>query len=136
MSLSPDPTRLCDAARATIRIKLSRAILKQGVDVNVFTSQKARLHNRHESLYPDINKWSIVRMFYLVKKIRQSLPRIVHIQYPTIDYGYHLGPQALLILLRLLGQKVITTIHEFQMSRIPRGCFCAENAPHVDIIKC
>jgi glycosyltransferase involved in cell wall biosynthesis len=100
--------------------KLSRAIRNQGVDVNVITSKKARSHPRPEFLYPAVKKWSVVRMFFLARQIRQSLPRIVHIQYPTIDYGYHLGPQALLILLRLLGQKVITTIHEFQMARIPR----------------
>jgi glycosyltransferase involved in cell wall biosynthesis len=100
--------------------KLSRAIRKQGINVNVFTSRKARLHSRYDFLYPDVKKWSIVRMFFLLNKIRKSSPCIVHIQYPTIDYGYHLGPQALLILLRLLGQNVITTIHEFQLARVPR----------------
>jgi glycosyltransferase involved in cell wall biosynthesis len=100
--------------------QLSKAVRNKQVEVDVFTSISARLHNRHLFLHPVVKKWGMLKMLSLARTVRISSPRLVHIQYPTIDYGYHLGPQALLILLRLSGLKVVSTIHEFQLARIPR----------------
>jgi len=100
--------------------QLSKAIRKRQIDIKIYSSLSARLHERHTFLRPVVRKWGLLAMLYLVRAIKKAAPDIVHIQYPTLGYGYHLGPQFLLLLLRLSGIKVVTTVHEFKFARVPR----------------
>lgn len=112
------PPMRCGVGDYTYR--LSKAIRKRHVDIKIFSSLSARLHDRHTFLRPVVRKWGLLAMLYLVSTIRKAGPDVVHIQYPTLGYGYHLGPQFLLLLLRLSRIKVVTTVHEFQFARVPR----------------
>jgi glycosyltransferase involved in cell wall biosynthesis len=100
--------------------RLAEAIRGQQAGVDVFTSIDENLIGREEGLHPLARKWSILPMMSLSFRVYERRPDIVHIQYPTVGYGHHLGPQALAISLRMLRLKVVTTIHEFQWAHVLR----------------
>ena len=100
--------------------QLVKALRKEGIAAGVLTSTAARLRSTHSFLRPIVRKWTICRMILQSIKMHRLSHNIVHIQYPTIGYGYHLGPQILLILLRLKGIKIVSTIHEFHLARTLR----------------
>ncbi len=100
--------------------QLSKEIGNRQIDISILSSRGARLDALNTVLHPVVKKWSLLRMICLADEIRRASPHIVHMQYPTIGYGYRLGPQALLVLLRLAGIKVVTTVHEFRLASIPR----------------
>jgi glycosyltransferase involved in cell wall biosynthesis len=100
--------------------QLAEALRGQQADVEVFTSMAEDLAGRKEGLHLLAGKWSTLPMMPLSFRVCQRRPDIVHIQYPTVGYGCHLGPQALAIALRMLRLKVVTTVHEFQWAHVLR----------------
>lgn len=91
-SLPPDP---CGVGDYTYR--LFEALLKKGVEVKVFLQKD----------------WSFFKVLNLKKELKSF--DVVHIQYPTLGYGYSLGPH----LLSLLKPMVIT-IHEASQAHLLR----------------
>lgn len=91
-SLPPEP---CGVGDYTYR--LYEALIKKNIDVE---------------LYKEKN-WSFSKIFELRDKLKKF--DIVHLQYPTLGYGYSLGPH----LLNLLKTMVIT-IHEASQAHILR----------------
>jgi len=67
-----------------------------------------------------VKAWNLWRMPALALSIAGLGPDIVHLQYPTIGYGFKLGPQLLVIILRLMGVKTVVTLHEFKHARFLR----------------
>jgi len=60
-------------------------------------------------------EWGLRDMRSAVKSMEALKPDIVHIQYPTLGFGYRLGPQ-----LFALGRKCVTTLHEASQAHILR----------------
>jgi len=59
--------------------------------------------------------WNISKFASIVKKVKDFEADIIHIQYPSINFGYSIVPQLL-----SLRFKTIITIHEVSQSRMPR----------------
>lgn len=92
--------------------------LARDMDMTLVTSA-------HESLKAPcpvltVKGWGLMRMPALALAIARLRPGVAHLQYPTLGYGFKLGPQLLAMLLRLLGIKVVVTIHEFKHARTLR----------------
>jgi glycosyltransferase involved in cell wall biosynthesis len=63
-------------------------------------------------VYPVINQWRFVEATRVIKVIRDWMPDIVHIQYPSQGFGKRLLPWLLPIIAYLLGARVVQTWHE------------------------
>jgi glycosyltransferase involved in cell wall biosynthesis len=59
--------------------------------------------------------WKITNLMNIVSEIKKEAPSLLHIQYPTLGYGYSLIPQFLSILF-----PSVVTIHEFSQAHILR----------------
>ncbi len=94
---------------------LAKALaIDRGIRVGVLTSiAKAKVDNADGvEIFPVVKKWNFVEVLKIVKTIRQWLPDIVHIQYPTQGYGDGLLPWLLPIVSFLMRKKVVQTWHE------------------------
>ena len=76
-------------------LKLSEALQHSGIEVEVLAN---------------IN-WSLRNIFYIKRTISEINPDIIHIQYPSVGYGFSLVPQLLSLM-----YKTIVTIHEVSQS--------------------
>jgi len=79
--------------------KLARALRKEGADTTVF-------HPR---------QWDVGSAFAHARALSCERNLVVHYQYPTVGYGYNLGPQLLAML-----KRGVVTIHEFSMAHLLR----------------
>ncbi|MGO4878447.1 hypothetical protein ACEN2P_17725 [Pedobacter psychrotolerans] len=59
--------------------------------------------------------WSLPAYFKIVKRIKSFKADVIHIQYPSMNFGYSIVPQLL-----CLRFNTFVTIHEVSQSRIPR----------------
>ena len=59
--------------------------------------------------------WNLLGALAVSRRLRQQKFDIVHIEYPTVGFGYKLGPQALSLL-----RSSVLTIHEASQRRILR----------------
>jgi glycosyltransferase involved in cell wall biosynthesis len=59
--------------------------------------------------------WNFANLINIVNAIKKESPTFIHIQYPTVAYGYSLVPQLLSILF-----PSVVTIHEFSQAHILR----------------
>jgi glycosyltransferase involved in cell wall biosynthesis len=78
---------------------LDRSLKASGVESHLITS----------------GNWSLGGVFEVNRNLREQNFDIVHIEYPTVGFGHHLGPQGLSLL-----RKSIVTIHEVSQRRILR----------------
>lgn len=78
---------------------LDKSLKASGVDSQVVTSED----------------WSLRRLFRENRRLREQNFDIVHIEYPTVGFGYKLGPQGLSLL-----RKCVITIHEASQRRFLR----------------
>jgi glycosyltransferase involved in cell wall biosynthesis len=100
--------------------QLARTLAARGNEVHVITSKSAGNGGGGEIVHAVVSRWTPLAMYRLLRTIRALRPEVVHMQYPTNGYGYQIGPQALVMLCRLSGMKVITTSHEFIRARFLR----------------
>jgi glycosyltransferase involved in cell wall biosynthesis len=91
------PPDVCGVGDYTSRLVTSLEQL--GTDVQVLTGQR----------------WSLFGVSAVLTMIASYRPEIVHLQYPTFGFGYHLGPQALAIM-----RPTVVTIHEATQAHILR----------------
>ncbi|MDQ7774226.1 MAG: glycosyltransferase [Elusimicrobiales bacterium] len=105
---------------------LAVAIAAAGLRVFVYTSNGgtfrafSRSHDLEVlSLASGWGILSVLRSFWGLKRLlTEKKIDWVNIQYPAIGYGYSLGPQLLIVLLKVfLNVGVITTLHEFTQAR-------------------
>ena len=59
--------------------------------------------------------WKLQSILARLRSVRTLNPDVVHIQYPTVGFARHLGPQAISIL-----KSCVTTIHEISQAHILR----------------
>jgi glycosyltransferase involved in cell wall biosynthesis len=100
--------------------QLAAALAGRGEQVTVVTSPGSGQPSGPEAVLALTDRWGVFAMPRLLRRIQNLRPDIVHLQYPTNGYGYRLGPQALVMLCRLAGLRVITTSHEFIRARLLR----------------
>ena len=112
------PPMRCGVGDYTYQI--IKGIRDSQTEVHIFTSAEAKLNGKENFFHSVVKSWSIWPTISLARRVQREQPDIVHIQYPTIGYGYNLGPQILSIFLRMLGLKIVTTIHEFQQANVLR----------------
>jgi glycosyltransferase involved in cell wall biosynthesis len=79
--------------------RLVLALTNQGIEAKVIT---------HSS-------WSYKSLSYIIKKINSSNSEVLHMQYPTVGYGYSILPQILCVL-----YPMVVTLHEFSQARFLR----------------
>ena len=91
------PPDVCGVGDYTFR--LVQGLTARGVSVTVLGRKDWRWPARHE----------------LLRQIRIARHDVLHIQYPSIGFGYSLVPQFLCLRL-----PAVVTLHEFYRSRIPR----------------
>ena len=94
---------------------LCRELLKNDIEIDVITSKKVdssrigkiRVHNV-------IDKWDYSDLANIIREIKQIQPDIVHIQYPSDEYGKSFFINFLpSILKKKFKVKVIETVHEY-----------------------
>jgi glycosyltransferase involved in cell wall biosynthesis len=91
------PSGMCGVGDYTIC--LANALNAGGVETHVIAS----------------GDWSLRGVFKVNRSLRQQNFDVVHIEYPTLGFGYKLGPQGLSLL-----QGCVVTIHEASQRRILR----------------
>lgn len=94
--------------------QLVGAMRNAGVEAAVLTSAGAGVGSEGSGVHPVVRGWGIWRAIPVAIRVCRHRPHLVHVQYPTLGYGYRLGPHALVMLLRTMGVRVISTIHEFR----------------------
>lgn len=94
------PPRDCGAEDYTVR--LAAALEHHGLEVDILAGGGRSLSDTPS----------------LIKKVSGYRPHVVHVQYPTGNYGKSLVPQALATMMPRVP--VITTIHEFSESHVLR----------------
>jgi glycosyltransferase involved in cell wall biosynthesis len=91
------PPDVCGTAEYTAR--LCDALQRSGVDAHIFYR----------------SNWSLPRVPALLDELGRLRPDLVHMQYPTTGYGWHLGPQAI-----GLATPLVVTLHEASQSHVLR----------------
>lgn len=66
-------------------------------------------------------KWGVIHIFSLLKKIMSEAPNVVFLQYPAEGYGWSLTPHFILIYVKyFMKQTVVTVLHEYSSFK-PKG---------------
>lgn len=73
-----------------------------------------------ELVHAPSGSWHLARLASLIGRLRSSSSPIVHLQYPSVGFGYSLVPQILLFAATALGIKTVATLHEFSLAKLPR----------------
>jgi glycosyltransferase involved in cell wall biosynthesis len=96
---------------------LARALARSGRwNVRVLTTQGRPAHEDREAGVDVIvvpTEWSPFFLPRIVRMVRALQPDLVHMQFPTQGYGGRAAPWLLPALLRLRGQHVVQTWHEY-----------------------
>ncbi len=66
-------------------------------------------------------KWKLNAFGKILKALISEKPDIVHIEYPTKEYGRNIFINLLPVLLRLRGYKVVITLHEYSFNLTWKG---------------
>lgn len=107
------PPAVCGVGDYTF--KIAEALRQAKVDVEIITQ----------------DRWDARSSRLLLNRIKSSNQDIIHIQYPTVNYGSGLAPHLLSLLCR---KPVVVTLHEFKYSHILRRMACgifALSAKHI-----
>lgn len=120
------PPMRCGVGDYTYNI--SQAFAVRGVRVHIYTSAGLdfdRCPLLGVIIRPQFSGWGLVDVAKFFPEFLRELVLNkvdwINIQYPAIGYGYKMGPQLLICLLRLFSCiKVVSTIHEFTRARVLR----------------
>jgi glycosyltransferase involved in cell wall biosynthesis len=109
------PPRVCGVGDYTAM--LSGALSDEGLDVEVLTtSGPVTVEHTGVQMRARVGGWNPLHIREVVQEIRTANPNIVHLQYPTAEYGAGLLPQMLVS----LGRPFIVTIHEASIAHVLR----------------
>jgi glycosyltransferase involved in cell wall biosynthesis len=107
---------------------LAKSLKASGMNVCVYTTANGSGTFSNEEdvrVYRKAAGWGIFSVLSgfssLLKVLRSERADCVNIQYPTLGYGYSLGPQLLVFLLAVFSRaEIVPTIHEFRHSGLLR----------------
>lgn len=108
------PPRICGVGDYVYR--LAAVLSRADLDVQVLTTAAPAETEAGFAVRPSVRGWRLSHLPETIREIRSVQPDIVHLQYPTAEYGARLLPQAL----SLSRAPFITTIHEASYSHILR----------------
>lgn len=94
--------------------QLARALADAGeVEVGVLTSEAAAAANPGPvEVLAEMRGWHLRDALHAARALRRWKPDVVHIQYWTQGYGYGRLPHFLPLIARLLGMRVVSTLHD------------------------
>lgn len=104
---------------------LVQALQAQAIEVRVLASMAVE-EGQIESSQPgqdhqDVPSWTPIRAIKVLKRAAGEFhPDIIHLQYPTIGFRYHLGPQAAVLYGAFTGRPLVVTVHESKQAHILR----------------
>ena len=117
----------CGVGSYTLQLARSLAA-RPGVDVAVLTSKDAGAGPTGVTVLPVMDKWTFGEVGRVVKAIREWRPDLVHVQYPTLGYGFARMPVLVPLISWLLGKRVVCTFHEpYDHGGLPR--FVVQSRP-------
>lgn len=95
--------------------KLEEILGRNNVFLITTSSNFCEFSVKNKNILNIIDRWNFGGVVKIVKVIKKLNPDIVHIQYPTDNYGYNPGINFLPFFLRFLGLNlsIVSTIHEF-----------------------
>ena len=100
----------------------SEELRKQGVSVCFLTTEGYGPGTEEIPVHAVMEKWSFMEHVRIMKAIRQEMPDLIHIQYPTREYGKRLLINFLPFMLHLfLGIPVVITLHEYSFNLTWKG---------------
>jgi len=112
------PPIRCGNSEGTQHLCLTLARL--GLEVELVTTNTPELavlpsRSLDFGLRPEIRRWNFRSAPKLVEIVRRLAPDVVHIEYPTVPYGWHPMINLFPLILRLLKPQypVVTRLHEF-----------------------
>lgn len=94
---------------------LCRELKNLGMDIDVITSSNSESVNEDGfNIHNIINEWTFESKNIIIKKLQELKIEVVHIQYPSEEYGESVFINLLPgIIKRKLGIKVVETVHEY-----------------------
>lgn len=94
---------------------LCKSLKYQGYDVEVITSSKCdNKINRDFIIHNIVEQWDFSSKDKILNKLKEIKPDIVHIQYPSDEYGNSFFINFLpRVIKKALGIKVVETVHEY-----------------------
>lgn len=93
-------------------------------DLSVITTRGYRNHadeRKNLRVFDIVRGWGFGDRKAILNKVREIAPDIVHIQYPTKEYGKKLFVNFLPFFLKLAGYRVIITVHEYSFNLSWKG---------------
>ena len=110
----PPATPHCGVADAVV--KIAQILVNKSVDVAIFTSRKSGTtiggeQSENVKIFNLATSWGFRDLGTFLRTVRTWAPDLVHIQYPTQDYG-KLDAYFLPFILFLLRVRVVQTWHE------------------------
>ena len=111
----PPATPHCGVADAVV--KIAQILVSKSVDVAIFTSRKSGTtiggeQSENVKIFNLATSWGFRDLGTFLRTVRTWAPDLVHIQYPTQDYGRSWMPYFLPFILFLLRVRVVQTWHE------------------------
>lgn len=113
------PTYPCGVGDYTQR--LSRELASQGLHVHVITTDRPEIQptaDERLTVKKLVPSWKLRHAFRLLPCLKQIGPDLIHVQYPTRGYKWHLLPNFLPLFCRLTlpTSTRVVTIHEFTIA--------------------
>ena len=115
---------------------LGRHLAGMGVEAHVVTSIH-RSGGRHAALklHRIIRRWNFVGAIRLLSALRKIKPDVVHLQFPSVEYGRVAWLSLMPGILRALKYKVVLTLHEYTIAqRLSRARQLAMAAAATEVI--
>jgi glycosyltransferase involved in cell wall biosynthesis len=113
------PPEICGVGDYTE--KLASSLAKRGIHVRILTGGKSvKNHNDKNEIVQTGKKWRINDILHIMNSIKKFSPDIIHIQYPSIGFGYSIIPQLISVIYTSSSIPVVTTIHEFKIAHLLR----------------
>lgn len=114
------PPAVCGVADG-INLLSKYLIDESAIDIHIITTKgynTVEYPSKHLSIHDVVKSWGISAYFPITRALRKIKPDVIHIQFPTNEYRKNLFIYFFVILARLKGYKVISTIHEYSYNRL------------------
>lgn len=98
--------------------KLYDALIKNNKqhDIYLMSSHKLLKNGEHNSLEYKPLKWNFFGIWRIIRAIKLINPDIINLQFPTKIYRFSVSVLFLVIRLKRLGFRIVTTLHEYSFS--------------------
>ncbi|NBX98046.1 glycosyltransferase [bacterium] len=94
--------------------------LAKTADVHLLTTAPCGIETIKSGKLHHVNKWGIMSLHKIAKKVAKVSPDVIHIQYPAAGFGRQLGINLLPLYLRIFYRKapIVLTLHEYHSSAL------------------